>query len=199
MHEIISDTYYDYYTADEHILASANDLTNTINVYFVNSILFPRGTGAAGYTYLPPGPDRIFMTHGGISGLTLEHEMGHYFSLFHTHGTTNFGTTDELVDGSNCTTAGDRICDTPADPNLSGKVNSSCLYIGTDRDANGQLYVPDPTNIMSYSHCDDRFSTGQYVRAREGFERSRNYLISQFSLLSLCPGKEATGVASIRC
>ena len=63
------------------------------------------------------------------NGSTIIHEFGHYFSLFHTHGPTNSAITTELVDGSNCTTSGDELCDTPADPNLSGNV-TNCLYTG---------------------------------------------------------------------
>ncbi|WP_246205892.1 M43 family zinc metalloprotease, partial [Fulvivirga aurantia] len=98
--------------------------------------------------------------------------------MFHTHGKTNTGTTDELVNGSNCTTAGDEICDTPADPNLSGKVNGSCQYTGNLKDANGDFYNPSVPNIMSYApgSCRNVFSQGQYDRIRRGFEQGRSYL-----------------------
>ena len=58
---------------------------------------------------------------------------------------------------------GDRFCDTPADPNLLGKVDGQCNYTGNAVDANGQQYQPDTTNIMSYtrSTCADKFSPEQ--------------------------------------
>ncbi|MEM9896947.1 MAG: T9SS type A sorting domain-containing protein [Bacteroidota bacterium] len=133
-----------------------------------------------------------------MNGSTLPHEIGHYFSLYHTHGKTNNGTTDELVDGTNCADTGDDICDTPADPNLSGKVqNSNCAYTGTDTDANGAAFVPNTRNIMSYSTkaCRDEFSTGQYERIRNGYEQGRpnlsqNNILADFEeeSLTLCEG-----------
>lgn len=98
----------------------------------------------------------------------LSHELGHVMGLPHTHGYTNSGTTNELVDGSNCATAGDRFCDTPADPNLLGKVNRSCTYTGSARDANGMQYRPLTHDIMSYtiSRCADTLTPMQLERVR---------------------------------
>ena len=91
--------------------------------------------------------------------------MGHALGLPHTHGLTNMGTTDELADGSNCAVAGDRFCDTPADPNLLGKVDGACRYVGTARDARGMAYTPNTANIMSYSNtpCMTFFSPQQFA------------------------------------
>lgn len=98
----------------------------------------------------------------------ISHELGHVLGLAHTHGDSNLGTTDELVDGSNCTTAGDRLCDTPADPNLLRRMGEHCDYIGTERDANGMAYAPLTDNIMSYtnSECADSLTPMQLARAR---------------------------------
>lgn len=98
----------------------------------------------------------------------ISHELGHVLGLAHTHGDSNLGTTDELVDGSNCTTAGDRLCDTPADPNLLRRMGEHCDYIGTELDANGMAYAPLTDNIMSYtnSECADSLTPMQLARAR---------------------------------
>ena len=90
---------------------------------------------------------------------TFSHEVGHWFGLMHTHG----GSTSELVNGSNCGTEGDLVCDTPADPNISGQVNSSCAYTGTATDRNGNRFAPDPANLLSYAPkiCRTRFTPDQ--------------------------------------
>lgn len=104
----------------------------------------------------------IVMEKGCISPNTLAHEMGHYFGLSHT-----FAGGTELVDGSNCLTAGDKICDTPADPFVDGDplgiyVNSSCTFTGLMKDANGDYYQPDVGNIMSYYNCYCGFTSDQF-------------------------------------
>ncbi|NMJ87933.1 MAG: PKD domain-containing protein, partial [Thaumarchaeota archaeon] len=170
---------YDFDSSAEGRATAGNTIGQTINVFFFNSIR-SNGNALCGYTRFPPSADHVFVAYDCVlnGNLTLEHELGHYFTLYHTHGTTNTGTTDELVNQSNCTSAGDRLCDTPADPNLSGKVNNNCIYIGIDRDANGETYNPDPSNIMAYSpnRCRNRFTSQQYERMRVGFEQGRSYL-----------------------
>ena len=185
---IDDDQYYDFLSSDEHRLTTIHDVENTINIYFFNTIDL-NGRVICGYTRFPDvfaGMDHVMMNNKCVlNGSTLPHELGHYFSLYHTHsktnsGTTN-GTTDELVDGSNCATAGDDICDTPADPNLYLKVNESCSYTGTARDANGDAYVPNTRNLMSFSRkaCRDELSAGQGARVLSAYRQYKSYLISK--------------------
>ncbi|GGG59628.1 hypothetical protein GCM10010976_32990 [Bizionia arctica] len=167
-------TYYNFIDSDEIALTSANGVSGLINIYFANSATRAASdSSVCGYAYYPGGPDTIVMVNScALNGSTLAHEMGHFFSLRHTH---NGGT--ELVDGSNCTSDGDYICDTPADPTLSySNVTSSCNYVGTDTDANGDTYVPDPNNVMSYSRkeCRTLFSPEQYARLYATFQTTRN-------------------------
>lgn len=96
----------------------------------------------------------IVIKKGCFSGDVLTHEMGHFFSLGHTFE----GNGIENVDGSNCQTAGDGLCDTPADPFVDGDpmsdyINGNCEFINTKQDANGEYYTPDVGNIMSYYDC----------------------------------------------
>ncbi len=96
--------------------------------------------------------DLVYLRGSGSAQIAA-HEVGHVLGLMHTHDSI-FGA--ELVDGSNCATAGDFICDTPADPNLglAGMVEyGTCNYIGTATDANGDAYTPSTTNIMNYAPC----------------------------------------------
>ena len=84
-----------------------------------------------------------------------------FFGLLHTHDIRNG---KELVNRSNCSTAGDLFCDTPADPQLSRfTVNGSCTYTGTVTDLIGDAYSPNTHNFMSYSRksCRDEFSSEQ--------------------------------------
>lgn len=179
---IDSDEYFDFSSDDESTLTNAHNVENTINVYFMNSAT-SSGFDVCGYAYFPEsGRDHIIMVNVcTTNGSTFPHELGHYFSLYHTHGKTNAGTTDELVDGSNCATAGDDICDTTADPNLTGLVSGSCNYTGTGTDSNGDLYEPNPRNLMSYApkQCRDEFSQEQADRIVLAYQTYKTYLLSK--------------------
>lgn len=181
---IDSDGYYDFDSSQEAGITEDNNVENAINIYFYNS-LSSGSSSLCGYAYFPStGRDHIMMANGCTvnQGSTLPHEVGHYFNLYHTHGKTNNGTTDELVDGSNCETAGDDLCDTPADPNLSGKVNSNCVYEGTSTDSNGQAYAPDPRNFMSYApgFCRVFFTGDQKDRIVTAYQTFKTYLIDKY-------------------
>lgn len=175
----IKDSYhYDFNVNNEEKLGRKYDVANVVNLYIANSISSGQ-VSLCGYAYFPPGNDRVLMTKSCINnGSTLPHELGHYFMLYHTHGTTNTGSTDELVKGTNCHIAGDRVCDTPADPNISGLIDANCEYMGRIRDAEGDLYRPDPLNMMSYSikPCRKAFTVGQYKRMNYTALNHRDYL-----------------------
>lgn len=169
--------YYNFDQYYESALCEPNDIEDVINIYYVNSIVMSDGFQAGGYAYYPGGFDRVFIANSNVfdGGVTMTHELGHYLSLYHTHD-TYAGV--EFVNGSNCEYAGDELCDTPADPNLWQQVNGFCQYVGTAVDPNGQLYNPDPTNIMSYSNfsCMDYLSPMQMDRAYFSALYQRSYL-----------------------
>ncbi|MCA0132340.1 T9SS type A sorting domain-containing protein [Winogradskyella alexanderae] len=177
---INNDDYYTYESSEEGLLTSVNNVNGVINIYFTNSITSSSGGSLCGYAYFPGGPETILMANScTTNGSTLAHEMGHFFALPHTHGNSNvFASTEELVDGTNCESTGDFICDTPADPKLGfNNVNTNCDY--TDffsQDANGDVYQPDPLNIMSYSRkqCRTLFSPQQFARINAVYQISRS-------------------------
>lgn len=111
-------------------------------------------------------PDKAFLyftKHCAIIPRVLTHEMGHLFGLFNSYLEQN-----ELVDGSNCITHGDQICDTPADPYYPGAfkvwINNDCEFVDKTKDSLGQYYLPDVGNIMgSYSCSDCGFSYQQLL------------------------------------
>lgn len=180
--QIINDDYYyefDYTLHDADVLNQFYS-PNVVNMYFANTVTSSDGSSLCGYSRFPPSEDYVVMAANcATNGSTLAHELGHLFGLPHTHG----GSSDELVDGSNCDTEGDYICDTPADPTLSSSiVNSNCIYTGNATDTNGMPYVPDPNNIMSYSrkNCRDYFSPIQYAVINTTYNDYRNYLVCNF-------------------
>lgn len=176
---INSDVYFDFHGSEEAALHNTYGVANVMNVYIPGGeLLTSSGTGACGYANYPwAGAPNLMLVASSCmtSGNTFAHEVGHYLGLYHTHGPiASCGPlTDELVNGSNCATAGDRVCDTPADPGLrtgsnceNSHVNANCIYTGTATDANGQMFMPNTRNIMSYSRheCRDHFSTQQLAR-----------------------------------
>lgn len=144
-----------------------------INIYYVTD--FTSDINACGLSDLPGITNAtgsgIVIRKDCIGAGTLAHEMGHFFGLPHTFE----GNGAELVDGSNCDTAGDGICDTPADPYVPGDpkeqyVNGDCVFISTKTDANGEYYNPDLGNIMSYYDCNTcGFTWGQLSKMAETY------------------------------
>jgi len=113
----------------------------------------------------------------------LAHQFGHLFGLYDTHNLNN--PEIELVDGSNCDTAGDLICDTPGDPFertilsptepgvfLEGNFFSECEFIFVGLDANGEYWQPDMGNIMSGYPCKCGFTRQQYLKMVEVYQSS---------------------------
>ncbi|AUD04815.1 GEVED domain-containing protein [Spirosoma pollinicola] len=185
---INNDAQYNSFS-DETAVAQGRDATNAMNQYYVNSF----ASGAGGYAYYPANvlySTRSFILNESgdeddMGNRLIPHELGHNFNLVHTfgqvpgNGSLGSGTTLELVTrgtGANCTTEGDYLCDTPADPyNISGAnlafVNGCPQYdpASTARDANGLPYTPSVTNIMSYYFpCTHDFTAGQYDRMQAG-------------------------------
>ncbi|MBC6401121.1 MAG: hypothetical protein GDA37_08945 [Ekhidna sp.] len=106
--------------------------------------------------------DALFIKDDRIYTPTSAHELGHCLGLYHTHKGLAYRERGcaEAIDGSNCNTCGDLVCDTPAD---NGKVNT-----------NG--YMPDLTNIMSYFHLfgynRDHFTNSQGRRMRMALDNA---------------------------
>jgi hypothetical protein len=176
--EIIQDDgLYDYHISQEAFVFANHYTTNAINLYFPNSIHVTTTSTVCGYSKMPPSADFVFIAAScTANGSTFAHELGHYFGLPHTHSKWN--NVGELVNGSNCSIGGDLICDTPADPDLTNKVNSSCGYTGTAKDANNMSYTPNTHMMMSYSTfaCRNIFSSMQYTLMNTTYNTSRNYL-----------------------
>jgi hypothetical protein len=154
---------------------SQYNASNVCNVY-VNGNL-PGLCGFATFPNTAPKGGGIFMNTDciGAGTTTLQHEMGHYLGLLHT-----FQDGDELVNGSNCASAGDGFCDTPAD---IIDYRAPCPYTGTAVDANGDFYntVTDETMFMSYFNdaCTDKFSLEQQAEMIDVLNNKRGNLLNQ--------------------
>lgn len=152
-------------------------LRRRINIFFLDYI---EGASCGRSTFesiLTELDANIFIERDCNESLSgqVAHHLGHTFGLRNTFDAA----TVELVDGSNCTTTGDRLCDTPADPfgqpltaeqellveagELQGAfINTACEFVYEVRDPNGDWYQPDVGNIMSGYPCKCGFTQDQY-------------------------------------
>jgi hypothetical protein len=139
---------------------------NMLNIYFTQNLATETGGLCGQSSFTVSASQGIVMANSCITGdSVLSHEIGHYWDLYHTHETA-FGA--ECVNESNCSTAGDLLCDTPADPNVYGLVTSSCQYVGSALDScSHAAYSPNTHNTMSYTYfpCMNGFTPQQITKA----------------------------------
>jgi len=142
---------------------------NTINLYLPDSIVGP----PAGYASLPggPGAEIIVIEKAAISGVTVIHEMGHFFGLPHTWDEIGLpasppppsGGSNEFVRRTNCYQNGDGFCDTEADCYPANYVKlQPCSQVPGAKDGYQDYYTPPVDNYMTYFTCRCRFTQEQY-------------------------------------
>lgn len=170
------------------VSAAANTQYNVnrcINVYFANlSTMSLCGFANYPQTGAPNEPLRqgaIWLSPAcsAPGNSTFAHEMGHFLNLPHPFDQTSDAPASPLSErvtrntnetsprlSANCTTAGDRFCDTPADfrPDRWNCPGTNTTVV----DANGDLFQPDGTLYMSYANdaCQNRFSVQQTAAMR---------------------------------
>lgn len=188
--EYIDNTdYYDFNTeepdndTEDDLVLLSTESTEAINAYFMNSMMLESGSvcGYARFPFDAPSSNRTLMDKACAAASdngTFVHELGHYFSLPHTHAGTENGPADpdaENVDrvgpNANCMTAGDLICDTNADPSAYDDGGADpCVYEDDSMDIHGVIYMPPIENIMSYwaDFCGGNFSAEQYLMISMG-------------------------------
>lgn len=184
-----------------------------INIFVPNNANVDEDDIGVTLGYYDPPRDWLVMRRDEVDGIssTLTHEIGHFFSLPHPHrgwdaepyqGDGNApsfspgGQLTELVDGSNCEDAGDRICDTPPDYNL-GFGWPNCNYTGGAKDPNGEELDPQEINYMGYflncTRDDYIFSPMQSEIMQTDYQRAdRAYIRSNFTPNAALVGESAT-------
>lgn len=163
-------------------------VSNAINVY-IQGTVYNNGNTVGGYSFVGPTAqpyNRMYLRAIQVDNeRTFIHEMGHYFTLRHTFNNAASTTVAnrELVTrtaevpprlSANCSTAGDFLCDTHADPygnGNGGNISANCLYTGTVTDANLDPFTPHIKNYMGYhtSCAPFAFSPGQVARIQDGY------------------------------
>ena len=210
---------YAFSPAMDQFIANHNT-ENTLNIYFVERTA---SMGGSSFSHWPlydtlvvevpwatnyPQDHAIVVrkVHAANNTHLLTHEVGHYFSLWHTFfgwedtNYTNLTATPdsvtikwiypdstytchikvERVDGLDCENSGDFICDTPPDYLSIGFLcdpNMQSPLVQTD--PSGAPFRSDGTYFMSYSHslCQSQFSPGQVDIMRYYAEVTRSYLL----------------------
>ncbi len=151
---------------------------NALNVYVTQDCETPGGVGQTLGYYSSPN-DWVVMRkdrlNGGPTNFVLPHEAGHFFAMPHTfngwdctsydedvHGNPvssvwspcNGSLRVELQNGSNCSTAGDLICDTNPDYNFgfgwSVGGDQCAEYTPQIMDPNGDIVDVTENNFMGY-------------------------------------------------
>lgn len=159
----------------------ANSSNNSMNLFAAQTIK-SGGVIVGGWSYVAPSQQMYNLTwvnNGQFNDdESTPHEIGHYFGLSHTFNNSNNSNiaTRELVTrnvneispriSANCKSAGDYICDTPADPRGNGNSTvTNCVYTGTVTDVNGDAFNPLVDNYMDYNFCRPyTFTPEQYDR-----------------------------------
>jgi hypothetical protein len=150
-----------------------------INLFLVNFASSENQLGGTTLGYYSPINDWLVIRNDQVNSTsgTISHELGHHFSLPHPFKgwdqktckdiyptewasgkefqvtilkAPDGNTTVENADKSNCKTAGDNICDTPADYNFGFDWNGCTLFTKKIKDPAGNYLDPEETLFMGY-------------------------------------------------
>lgn len=149
-------------------------------------------------------PDGIIANHRYLgvvgtaisNGHTLAHEMGHWLSLHHTWGTTNFPGCDGTATNQNDPCFGvnncgfdDGVSDTP------GCLGVDDFTCNLSQNSCGSL--DNVQNHMDYATCESMFTEGQTTRMRAALNSNANAAYQRRRNLVSDDNLEATGVVDL--
>jgi len=212
----------------------ARKASSAANVFVVGAIPANTGDGSRVQAYYTSGGDYIVSDKGDLKlSSVVPHEFGHFFTLAHPffgwegqawtaaeYGGVPVpirspgGTFNEKADSSNCTVAGDRICDTPPDYLFAfSEIQSNCTeFEGDALDPDGMPVDPMENNLMSYfTSCIDYdltpdqkdailldyYSSGRsYLRS--GYVPAEGEITSTANLISPIGGETTEGYNEVR-
>ena len=127
------------------------------NIWIVNSICNGQWGGWTYYPYGGPNDGAtIVYAYFSYSNTITTHEVGHGFYAYHTF--EGDGGNAYCPPDSNCSTTGDRVCDTPPHKQSDCGASNPCSLTGNWDDSR--------YNYMSYCGSLDRFTQGQKDRMR---------------------------------
>ncbi|MCI0586924.1 MAG: choice-of-anchor C family protein [Planctomycetes bacterium] len=169
--------------------------TDAVNVYLVGLLTGPSGPfgGVCSFPGATPTTDDLIvlapspppLAAAWTEGRALAHELGHYFGLYHTNETTlgveQQGSCQALA--PNCASAGDLVCDTPADPFPSGDLAAlDSLYgcgscFGCDSCPYRALRWNPLANFSGTTIDQGRFTPGQGTRILSALFASRTHVL----------------------
>lgn len=172
---------YWYLSIDKNIPQKVDEMRalynakDRINIYYVRSINSNNDFYYVEDTVTNVNSGGIVLNN--VRNKMLIQAMGVYFGL----STTN-QLPPELVNGSNSSTTGDEIIDTPADPYVKGDivanyVDVNCKFISLKKDANSQYYTPIVGNAMS-PYPDNCMCNSPYAFTSEQYKKMANTYLS---------------------
>lgn len=164
-------TVYENHAQTINTIMSFQKDNRALNIWITETADYGGGGLGTTLAYYDPFKDWIVIGKNYINDddATLSHEIGHFFSLDHPfhnfHGgdpygdeadevgvpapTSQGGYQNEKMDGSNCETAGDGLCDTPPDYN-NGLSWNGCTFTSNVLDPDGTPINPNENLYMSY-------------------------------------------------
>ncbi|MBK7239236.1 MAG: PKD domain-containing protein [Flavobacteriales bacterium] len=148
------------------------------------------GSGTQGYAYFSsshgqPNDGTVMLVNAykNRDGITLAHELGNAFNVYHTFQGDDGGASCPA--NGDCNADGDLVCDTP--PHI--RSNSDCDFSGTNACDGGSAISLFKNNYMDYAGdaCQNMFTTGQNTRIQAAIIGPRASFLAVNGNLSLVP------------